>query len=306
MMSVVGHPPPPFFRRGPAPLARFVFFVTVSLALLVVDLRLKYLESLRQAIAVITYPLQQIAYAPVQGLREVGAYFSTVSAMQDENSRFKRQQVELAGTLLRQHQLDQENQRLRALLEMKQRQPAKGLVADIVYGARDPFSRKVFIDKGSQSGIAGGQAVVDEVGLIGQVTRVYPLQSEVTLISDKDQAVPVQVMRNGLRAVVFGSGGGPLELRFLAADADVQNGDVLVTSGLDGVYLAGLPVAKVVRVERDNVYAFARILCAPVAGVEQHGLVLVLGPRESMPPPAAQANPARTTAAKAKKAKHME
>ena len=283
-MSVVGHPPPPFFRRGPAPLARFVFFITVSLALLVVDLHLKYLEVLRQVVAVATYPLQRAAYAPVEALGEVGTYFSTVSGLQDENNRFKRQQIELAGTLLRQEQLEQENQRLRSLLEMKQRQPAKGVVAEIVYGTRDPFSRKVFIDKGSRYGIGAGQAVVDESGVIGQVTRVFPLQSEVTLISDKDQAVPVQVVRSGLRAVVFGSGSGLLELRFLAANADVQNGDLLVTSGLDGVYLAGLPVAKVVRVERDNVYAFARILCVPAGGVEQHGLVLVLGPRESLPP----------------------
>ena len=140
------------------------------------------------------------------------------------------------------------------------------------YGARDPFSHKVFIDKGSQEGIAAGEAVVDDRGVIGQVTRVFPLQSEVTLISDKDQPVPVQVVRNGLRAVVFGAGEGLLELRFLSANADVQNGDVLVTSGLDGVFLPGLPVAKVVRVERDNVYAFARVLCQPAGGVDQYGL----------------------------------
>lgn len=305
-MSVVGHPPPPFFRRGPALLARFVFFVTLSLALLVVDLRLKYLEVLRQAIGVITYPLQRAAYTPVAGLRGIGGYFSTVSGLQEENGRYKRQQVELAGTLLRQQQLEQENQRLRSLLDMKQRQPAKGVVAEIAYSAKDPFSRKVIIDKGSQQGIAAGQAVVDEGGVIGQVTRVFPLQSEVTLISDKDQAVPVQVVRNGLRAVMFGSGGGMLELRFLAATADVQNGDVLVTSGLDGVFLPGLPVAKVARVERDNVYAFARILCAPSGGVEQHGLVLVMGPREALPTPPEEVKQPEKPPVKAKRAKRKE
>ena len=305
-MSVVGHPPPPFFRRGPAPLARFVFFVTLSLVLLVVDLRVKYLEVLRQAIGVITYPLQQAAYTPVAGLRGIGSYFSTVSGLQEENNRYKRQQVELAGTMLRQQQLEQENQRLRSLLDMKQRQPAKGVVAEIAYSAKDPFSRKVIIDKGSQQGIAAGQAVVDEGGVIGQVTRVFPLQSEVTLISDKDQAVPVQVVRNGLRAVMFGSGGGMLELRFLAATADVQNGDVLVTSGLDGVFLPGLPVAKVARVERDNVYAFARILCEPSGGVEQHGLVLVMGPREALPTPPAEVKQPEKPPVKAKRMKRKE
>ena len=126
--------------------------------------------------------------------------------------------------------------------------------------------------------------MVDEAGVLGQVTRVYPLQSEVTLVTDKNQAVPVKIVRNGLRTVVFGASGGQLELRFLAANADVQNGDLLVTSGLDGVYLPGLPVAKVIRVDRDAAYSFARILCDPAAGVEKHGQVLILGSREALPP----------------------
>lgn len=298
---MVGHPPPPFFRRGPAPLVRFVFFVTFALILLAVDLRFKTLELLRQAIGVVAYPVQQVAAAPVDGLRGIGGYFSTVSALQEENRLIQRQQIELAGTLLRQQQLEQENQRLRSLLEMKERQPANGVVAEITHAAKDPFSRKVVIDKGSQQGIAAGQAVVDEGGVIGQVTRVFPFQSEITLISDKDQAVPVQVVRNGLRAVLFGSDSGVLELRFLAANADVQNGDTLVTSGLDGVFLAGLPVARVTRVERDNVYAFARILCTPAGGVEKHGLVLVLGQRENPPLPPSASQPEETSGAKTRK-----
>jgi rod shape-determining protein MreC len=120
--------------------------------------------------------------------------------------------------------------------------------------------------------------------VIGQVTRAFPMLSEITLITDKDQAVPVQIVRNGLRSVIFGAGAGGLELHFLAANADVQIGDVLVTSGLDGVYLPGLPVAKVVRVDRDTTYAFARILCQPIAGVERHDQVLVLGQGEALPP----------------------
>lgn len=285
-MSAVGRPPPPFFRRGPAPLARFIFFVTLSLALMVVDLRLKYLEVLRQTVAVAIYPLQQVAFVPVQAVRTAGDYFASIGVLQEDNQRMKRQQTALAGVLLRQQQLEQENQRLRNLLEMKRRQPAKGVVAEIVYGARDPFSHKVVIDKGSQQGISSGEAVVDDRGVIGQVTRVMPLHSEVTLISDKNQAVPVQVVRNGLRAVLFGSEHGFLELRFLAANADVQNGDMLITSGLDGIFLPGLPVAKVLRVDRDNVYAFAHILCQAAGGVDQYGVVLVLGALQETAPPA--------------------
>ncbi len=279
-MSVVGHPPPPFFRRGPAPLARFVFYVAVSLVLIVVDIRFRYLELLRQAVAVVTYPVEQVAFAPVQGVRTVGGYFSSLSLLQEQNAELRRLQVQDAGVLLRQRQLEEENRRLRGILDMKERQPAKGIVAEIVYGARDPFSRKVIIDKGSTQGIDAGQAVVDEAGVIGQVTRVFPLQSEITLVTDKNQALPIQVMRNGLRGVLYGGGEGMLELRFLPANADVQIGDELVTSGLDGIFLPGLPVAKVSSIERDTAFVFARILCTPLGGVGRHGLALVLGPRE--------------------------
>jgi rod shape-determining protein MreC len=303
---VVGHPPPPFFRRGPAPFVRFVFFVTLALTLLAVDLRFKTLELLRQALGVAAYPVQQVAALPVDGLRGIGGYFSTVGALQEENQLLHREHVEQAGTLLRQQQLEQENQRLRALLEMKERLPSKGVVAEVSHAARDPFSRKVVIDKGTQHDIAAGQAVVDEGGVIGQVTRAFPLQSEVTLISDKDQAVPVQVVRNGLRAVLFGYDSDTLELRFLAANADVQNGDVLVTSGLDGVFLPGLPVATVTRVERDNVYAFARILCAPAGGVGKHGLVLVLGKRETAALPEAEPEPGPAVPAKPRRPRRRE
>lgn len=284
MASVVGHSPPPFFKRGPAPLAKLLFFLIVCLVILISDLRYRYLEVVRQGVAFVTYPLQMTAYGPVRLGQTVAAYFSSVQALTHENAELKRQQVDVAGRLLRQDSIELENARLRALVEVKERQPVHGVVAEILYNTRDPFSRRVILDKGAQQGISASQAVIDEAGVIGQVTRIYPLQAEVTLLTDKDQAVPVQVVRNGLRAVMFGAGGGLLELRYLAANADVQVGDSVVTSGLDGVFLAGLPVAKVIRIDRDNSFSFARILCAPVAGIEQHGLVLVLASRESMPP----------------------
>lgn len=282
-MSVVGHQPPPFFKRGPAPLARLAFFVILSLSLLVLDLKYRYLELARQGVAVALYPLQRAAYTPVDLYEQLSDYFSSLTAVQRENAQLKRKELESANWLLRQQHLELENQRLRELLDMKARQPVSGTLAEILYAARDPFSRRVIVDKGSQHGIAAGQAVVDEAGVLGQVTRTYPLQSEVTLVTDKNQAIPVKIVRNGLRSVLFGASGGQLELRFLAANADVQPGDLLVTSGLDGVYLPGLPVAKVLRVDRDAAYSFARILCEPVAGVEKHGQVLVLGLREALP-----------------------
>lgn len=276
-------------------MARLVFFVIASLALLAVDLRYRTLEVLRQAVAVATYPLQRAALVPVEMLRGGAGYFSSLAAAQDENERLRRAQVEAARTLLRAEQLEQENLRLRALLQMQERQAAQGVVAEILYTARDPFSRKVVIDKGTQQGVQAGYVVADEAGVIGQVTRAYPLIAEITLISDKDQAVPVQVLRNGLRAVAFGAGVGAMELRYLAANVDVKEGDVLVTSGLDGVFLPGLPVARVVKVERDDVYAFARITCQPAGAVESHRLVLVLAPQAHLPPrPAEAATPEKS------------
>ena len=284
-MSVVGHQPPPFFKRGPAPLARLAFFVILSLALLVLDLKYRYLEMARQGVAVVLYPVQRAAYTPVDLYEQFGGYFSSLSAVQRENVLLKQKELESARWLLRQQHLELENLRLRQLLDMQARQSVASTLADILYAARDPFSRRVIVDKGSQHDITAGQAVVDEAGVLGQVTRVYPLQSEVTLVTDKNQAVPVQIVRNGLRAVLFGASDGQLELRFLAANADVQPGDQLVTSGLDGIYLSGLPVAKVLRVDRDAAYSFARIVCEPAAGVEKHGQVLILGLRKVPPQP---------------------
>lgn len=300
MASVVGHGPPPFFKRGPAPLARLLFLLIVCLVLLIADLRYRYLEVVRQAVSVITYPIQLAAYGPVELARNVSAYFSSIQALTNENAELTRKQVEVAGRLLRQDSVEQENQRLRALLELKARQPVAGVVAEILYNTRDNFSRRVILNKGSQEGIDAGQVVVDDAGVIGQVTRIYPLQAEVTLLTDKDQAVPVQLIRNGLRAVMFGVGDGQLELRFLAANADVQIGDDVVTSGLDGIFLPGLPVARVARIDRDSSYSFARILCQAAAGIEQHRTVLVLGNREALPQ-VPQEPPVRDVQAKAKK-----
>jgi rod shape-determining protein MreC len=284
-MSVVGHSPPPFFKRGPAPLAQLTFFLTLAIALLFVDQRFHTLEWVRLAATTVIWPVQRLAGMPVEAASDAGEYFSSLAKLKLENEELRRKQLATANQLLRQEHLEQENVHLRALLDMKEKQPVNGRAAEILYAARDPFSRRVIIDKGIQSGIEAGQAVIDDVGVIGQVTRVFPLTSEVTLLTDKDQAIPVQVERSGLRAVLAGAGAGMMELRFLAANADVKPGDVLVTSGLDGVYLAGLPVAKVSHIDRDNSFSFARIYCTPLAGVERYGQVLVLGNREALPPP---------------------
>ena len=294
------HQPPPFFKRGPAPLAQLSFYATLSLALIFIDSRFQTLELLRQGASMFTHPVQQAAHAPLDWLQNAGSYFSGLARYEDENARLKRAQLDGVATLLRTRQLEAENERLRRLLDVKSRADASGRVAQIVYAARDPFSRRVIVDKGQQDKVVAGQPVVDDTGVIGQVTRVFPFVSEITLITDKEQAIPVQIVRNGLRSVVFGLGNGQLELRFIPANADVQNGDVLVTSGLDGIFLPGFPVAKVVHIERDTSYSFARIYCVPLAGVENFGDVMILDPLQPVVLPAPLTHEA--TADKAKPA----
>jgi rod shape-determining protein MreC len=157
-------------------------------------------------------------------------------------------------------------------------------LAEIMHLERDIFKRKVYLDKGTQKNVAAGQVVIDETGVIGQVTRVFPWNSEVTLITDKDHAVPIQVLRTGLRAVVFGSGDiSNLELRYMPLSSDIQVDDVLVTSGIDGAYPPGLPVARVTQIERDPAYPFARIACVPLAGVDQQRQLMIISGLHKLP-----------------------
>jgi rod shape-determining protein MreC len=284
LMSITGHAPPPLFKRGPAPLVRLLFFAALSIALLIADLRFHTLEWVRLAVATAIWPLQRAASLPLEIAGDLGAHFVRLSSLQTENAQMHRQQLDAARLLLRQQYLEDENRRLRALLEMREGQPVSGQLVEIIHAARDPFSRRVIIDKGLRHGIQAGQAVVDEQGVIGQVTRSFPLMAEVSLLTDKQQAIPVQVQRNGLRAVLFGAGGGQMEMRFTAANADVRAGDILVTSGLDGIYLPGLPVAKVDKIAHDDAGAFAHIRCVPLAGVEHNSIVMVLGSRTPLPP----------------------
>ncbi len=282
-MSFSGHQTPPIFRRGPAPLVRLLLFVAVCLLLLVADLRFRYLEVMRNALSVITYPLQMAAATPADVVRNAARYFGTLIDIQLENAELRRHQLGAGERLLRFEQLEQENTRLRELLQMSQRVGVESIAAEILYNAPDPFARKVILDRGAQQGVEAGLAVVDAQGVIGQVSRVHPIQSEVTLLTDRGQAIPVSVVRNGVRGVLYGNGRGTLEMRHALADVDLQPGDRLVTSGLDGVFVPGLPVATVLRVDRDA-DAFARIECAPLAAVERSVHVLVIG-RAAYPPP---------------------
>ncbi len=271
-----------FFNRGPSAVARLVFFAVLSLVLLFVDARYKYLESARQVIAVIIYPLQRLTALPGEVWNGAGAYITLQRHLVADNEQLHLQHDADAALLNQMQSLQAENAQLRELLDVTQRADYTMQMAQIAYVERDIFKRKLFIDKGEKANVQAGQAVVDNGGVVGQVTRVFPWLSEVTLVTDKDIAVPIQVVRNGIRAVVFGSGNiSELELRYQPVNADIEVGDVLVTSGMDGTYPPALPVAQVIKVERDPAYPFAHIVCAPLAGVDRHRTLLIVS---SVPP----------------------
>lgn len=279
-MPVFNHAPPPFFKRGPAPLALLSFYVALSIALFVLDLRFHALDVLRQGVSVVTDPLQRLAQSPLHLATDSSAYFRELESLQAENGNFRAEQLATVPKLVRLQELEAENTHLRGLLKLREHNMPDGQVASILYTARDPFARRVYLDKGLNQGLQAGQPVIDTAGVVGQVTRVFPLSAEVTLLTDKDQAVPVQVLRTGQRSVTFGLGNGLVELKYIPVSADVVLGDQLVTSGLDGVYPAGFPVATVTQVERDSAYAFAHIIAVPVAAVQSHNIIMALKSRE--------------------------
>jgi rod shape-determining protein MreC len=264
---------------------RLFFFASLSLALLVLDARFHYAEGLRGVLAAAAYPLQRGATAPIDFLRTVGDYFSTQAQLFEDNATLRAKNLALSQAAQRYETAEAEAAQLRRLIGAAEKLQVKSTPAEILYAGRDPYSHKIFLNLGERQGVKPGSPVADEAGVIGQVTRVHPLVSEVTLITDQDHVVPVQVVRNGLRAIAFGGGpSGMLELRLTAGNAEIQNGDRLVTSGIDGVYPAGLPVATVVRIERDTENSFARVICRPVAGVDRGRFVLVLSDETARPP----------------------
>ncbi len=276
-----------FFNRGPSPVARLVFFSVLSLLLLFVDARYRYLESTRSALSVLILPIQKLATLPSTLWDQTGEFFITQSTQRSlvrQNDDLKLQHQSDAAQLSQLQALELENRQLRNLNELPLRNKYETRLVEVIYAERDVFRRKVLIDKGSSADVQIGQVVMDDIGIVGQITRVYPLLSEVTLITEKDHAVPVQVLRNGLRTIAFGAGDtSQLSLRYMPASADIQNEDILVTSGIDGIYPPGIPVARVVKVEHDPAYPFANVTCLPVAGVDNHRHLLILSSLPKLP-----------------------
>ena len=296
---------PPFFNQGPSVVSKLVFFGALSLFLMVADARFNVTQPIRAAISTALYPVQWLALQPVLAVRGSSDYFTRLDQAQSESAQ-ARERLALQSLRAGQvEQLAQENTRLRQLLALKEQLALPVMAAEVLYDAADPYSRKVIIDRGQAHQVYLGSPVLDETGVLGQVTRVHPLVSEVTLVIDRDLAIPVLNVRTGARSVAYGDpavGGSGMELRFMGSNADVQEGDLLTTSGVDGVYPPGLPVARVSRVEHRAESAFSKIYCVPQALTAGARHVIVVKPIASdlalRPPAALPVVPAKRGAVK--------
>jgi rod shape-determining protein MreC len=292
--------PPAFFHRGPSPLARVTFFTLAAIALMIADHRFHALETVRLSLSVLAHPIQEIADLPGAAIGRITEYFASQDRLLRENRELKVKVLEQSAAAQEAKLLKTEQQHLLAMTSSQSRYAENGVISEVLYTARNPFTRKIVVDKGLTNGIQPGMPAIDGSGVVGQVTNVGTFTSEVTLVTEKDQSVPVMVVRNGLRGIAVGSGkDGSIDIPFMPVSADVRNGDVFVTSGIDGTYPPGLVVAEVTSVEKNAAYVFAKISAKPAAGVDYYRYVMLLPlPTVKAPPPQPKSEEAPKKSAK--------
>ena len=276
------------FVQGPSPTARLFLVLALSLGLIVADHRFRHLDALRSTLTVVVYPLLYAANLPASLSSKVRVRLANEAQLREENAALHRDNLLLRGRLQQFDALEAENRRLRDLLGSSFKIGDRVLVAELLGVALNPYRQQVVIDKGSTSGVYVGQPVLDANAVMGQVVRVDPLTATVLLITDADHALPVQVSRNGLRTLASGTGVvNRLELPHLTNNADIQVGDQLFTSGLDGRFPAGYPVARVVEVRIEPGKPFASVVAEPNARLDRAREVLLVW---TLPTTSAQAS----------------
>ena len=270
--------PPPFFRVGFAPLTKLIFFSALSLLLVVGDKQLQFTKPLRAGLSTLILPIQWLVLQPGEALSAMGTYFQNLDQAQ---TNLKVAELKVLQQSVRSQQVEQlqiENQNLRQLMGLQSSMVVASQAAEVLFDVPDPYNQRIVIDRGQLKNVALGSPVIDAGGVVGQVTRVYPMTSEVTLLTDKDQSIPVLNSRTGARNITSGdvlAGQPMIELKFVPASADVKEGDLLTTSGIDGVYPAGLQVARISHIERRVDISFARIHATPLAELKgRHVLIL--------------------------------
>ena len=270
--------PPPFFRVGFAPLTKLFFFSALSLLLMFGDKQLQFTKPIRAGLSTLVLPVQWLVLQPGQALDSVSKHFQSLEQAQEN---LKATELKILQMSVRSQQVEQlqiENQTLRQLMGMSSNISVPFQAAEILFDVPDPYNQRLVLNKGQVDGVALGSPVIDAGGVIGQITRLLPLTSEVTLLTDHQQSIPVLNSRTGARNITNGDmleGVPMIELKFVPASADVKEGDLLTTSGIDGVYPAGLQVARISHIERRVDISFARIHATPLAELQgRHVLIL--------------------------------
>jgi rod shape-determining protein MreC len=283
--------PPPFFKQGPTSLSKLLLLSALALFLMVADKRFEVGKIIRFSLATVLSPIANTVVAPVLALQNSFKYVDDLSSVKLSEQEAHKKMLLQSQRANQVETLALENARLRQLLSLKQTISTPAQAAEVLYDATDPYSRKVIVNKGGVHSVQIGSPVLDELGVLGQVIRVFPLTSEVAMIIDREQTTPVLNTRTGVRSVAYGNPsahGDVLELRFISGNADVLAGDVLTTSGVDGVYPAGLQVAKIDKIERRADSGFAKIICTPKANVLGAKHVLILNPLTTVDSPRPQ------------------
>jgi rod shape-determining protein MreC len=276
-MSQLNATTPRLFRRGLPAEARLAALVILSLALLLGDSQWHVLEPVRRTVSVALYPFQRAVLLPRDIAQRINEWLNAANLVRTENEALQRQRIELAQVATHAAQLAAENSQLRRLLGVTNTQTQQTVVVEVLYEPPNAFNQRLVFNKGSRQGLAPGMPVLDEGGVVGQIIRVTPMTAEAALVTDEQVSLPVQILRNGLRLIAFGGNQpGRIEVRYLAANADIKEGDTIVTSGVGGLFPAGLPVAKVQRVERDTASGFTRAVGEPLAHPERYRHFLVL------------------------------
>ena len=263
------------FARQMGPTTRLFIWLLVGAACVVADTRYQTLDGLRSGFSLLLQPMREAMRVPNEFAAELGGFFVRHRLLQQERDALLAERVRLAVSVNSAKELNRENAELRALLQLQSRPGQKTVHAALLYKGHDWFAQRITLDEGASAGLRAGLPVVDAAGLVGQVSRVYPTSSEVTLVSSPQQLTPVFVERTGQRGLAAGSGQGRLELRYMPAQTEIRTGDRLLTSGIDRVYPAGIPVAQVTRVSRSQSSPYLRVECMPLAGLDRSRAVLV-------------------------------
>lgn len=273
------------FARRLGPAARLAIWLVIGVACVVLDARYRAMDEVRGGLAALLQPVRTTLRAPADMAAELGGFFTRHRLLQKERDALLDERARLRIDAGRAQDLARENAELRALLGLAARPGQQAVRAALLYQGHDWFAQRIVIDQGAAAGLASGLPVVDASGLVGQLGRVYGGTSEITLVTSPEQLTPVYIERTGQRGLAAGVGRGRLELRYMPTQTDVRVGDRLLTSGIDRVYPAALPVARVVRISRSQTGPYLRVDCVPLAGIDRVRAVLVLTAPPAQPVP---------------------